>query len=210
VGINPEQVICIKCGASLTGGSSVGKSGARNVNFNADDTIKKLNLYFMVYWIGMAAAIPTCGLAGIPAYIFMFMLLYQLWKLIPADMARTTPGKAVGFLFIPFFNFYWMFIAWRGLAQDMNTTLEQRNVPCQVNEGLGNQCCFLIILQFILSMCASFINGLAFGLQEEGLLILAGIITIIGYLIGIAAMVILIFFFKSVKNGAIELLERGV
>ena len=210
VGINPEQVICVKCGASLTGGPIAGKSVAKSVPLNANDTTKKLNLYFMVYWIGMAAAIPTCGLAALPAVVFMYMLLYQLWKLIPADIARTSPGKAVGFCFIPLFNiFYWFFVAFGGLGKDMNETLERRNIPSRVNDGLGNQCCFLFVLQFILSILANFIQVLAVGLENDGLLIVAGIVMIVSYIISIAVVIMLIFFFKSVKNGAIELLERG-
>jgi len=139
----------------------------------------------------------------------MFMLLYQLWKLIPADIARTTPGKAVGFCFIPLFNFYWMFVAWQGLGQDMNETLEQRNIPVQVNDGLGGSCCAMIILQLILNILGNIISGIAVALEAEALLVVAGFVLIAGYIINLAVMIMFIFFFKSVKNGAIALLERG-
>ena len=36
------------------------------------------------------------------------MLYYQYWKQVPVSEAETTPGKAVGFLFIPFFQIYWV------------------------------------------------------------------------------------------------------
>jgi hypothetical protein len=44
-----------------------------------------------------------------------------MWTVIPPDLARTTPGKAVGFLFIPIFNFYWWFVALWGWAKDWNS-----------------------------------------------------------------------------------------
>src|SRR5215472_4189380 len=43
--------------------------------------------------------------------IALLVLIYQMWQSIQDGHARTTPGKAVGFLFIPFFNLYWMFQA---------------------------------------------------------------------------------------------------
>jgi len=150
--------------------------------------IKMLNTYFKRYWICMAAGLPLCILLiGIPIVIvgvvFAFILLYQLWKLIPADIARTTPGKAIGFCFIPFFNIYWIFVAFKGLGEDMNKTLQSRGIQYQVSEGLGLACC-------ILFLCC--------------------MIPYLGLLTGIPTIIVWIFFFKSVKDGAIALLEQGM
>jgi hypothetical protein len=41
---------------------------------------------------------------------------------------RTTPGKAVGFLFIPFFNLYWMFMAYWGWAKDCNAYISSKGL----------------------------------------------------------------------------------
>jgi hypothetical protein len=57
--------------------------------------------------------------------ILMFVLLYKLWSVVQDGQAATTPGKAVGFLFIPFFNFYWIFQAFWGLAKDLNRYIKQ-------------------------------------------------------------------------------------
>lgn len=59
------------------------------------------------------------------AVIRLFQCLYRSWAIIPADMRRTTPGKAVGFSFIPFFNYYWLFVAYFGWAQDYNAYLDK-------------------------------------------------------------------------------------
>jgi len=59
------------------------------------------------------------GLGANASYVLECILLYQFWKLVQDGNARTTPGKAVGFLFIPFYNFYWMFIAYWGLANEL-------------------------------------------------------------------------------------------
>ena len=42
-------------------------------------------------------------LVYLPAVIATSILHYKCWKEIPVDVARTTPGMAVGLLFIPFF-----------------------------------------------------------------------------------------------------------
>ncbi|MBL7040059.1 MAG: hypothetical protein ISR77_15585 [Pirellulaceae bacterium] len=63
----------------------------------------------------------VAGLFGLYGFVVFLILIYKMWKAIPSSVARTTPGKAVGFLFIPVFNLYWWFIVLRGWAQDWNT-----------------------------------------------------------------------------------------
>jgi len=48
---------------------------------------------------------------AVTALVFKCILLCRLWNLVPPEQAATTPGKAVGFLFIPFFDLYWNFVA---------------------------------------------------------------------------------------------------
>ncbi|MDO4426478.1 MAG: zinc ribbon domain-containing protein [Planctomycetia bacterium] len=52
--------------------------------------------------------------------IMVFRFLYRCWRLIQDGYAHTTPGKAVGFNFIPIFNIYWIFISVYCLAKDLN------------------------------------------------------------------------------------------
>lgn len=56
----------------------------------------------------------------VAAFVLFGLLLYMMWSAIQDGHARTTPDKAVGFLFIPFYNIYWVFIAVNGLAYDLN------------------------------------------------------------------------------------------
>jgi len=86
------------------------------------------------------------------ALVFNFILLYMLWCTIQDGQARTTPGKAVGFLFIPFFNIYWPFQAFWGLSIDMNAYAAQRGIAApQIEEVLGQVICILICLQIVLN-----------------------------------------------------------
>jgi len=207
--LNPEQVVCIKCGAALAGNAQAGKSGAKvDFSSNSGDLVKKLNLYFMVLWIGIAAAIPTCSLSLYVSMVFLFLLLYQLWKLVPADIARTTPGKAVGFCFIPIFCFYWFFVVYKGLAEDMNEALRQRGIDYQVSEGLGSMIPSFILLGFILIMFNGVFTVLGAILDAEVFIIIGFFFNAVGQLLNLVVIVLWIFFFKSAKNGAIALLEQ--
>ena len=57
--------------------------------------------------------------------VLQFVLLYQFWKVNQDGSAGTTPGKAVGYLFIPIFNLYWLFRAYCGLANDQNRYIDR-------------------------------------------------------------------------------------
>lgn len=78
------------------------------------------------------------------------ILLYRAWEAIDDGNARTTPGKAVGLLFIPFFNFYWIFVAWYGFAQDYNRYIERHGVSARkLEESLFLACSILSIFGMI-------------------------------------------------------------
>lgn len=78
------------------------------------------------------------GLLGlIYGSVVMMVLLYRMWKSIQDGHTRTTPGKAVGFLFIPLFNLYWMFQAYWGFSKDYNSHLERKGLAVpKLPEGL--------------------------------------------------------------------------
>ena len=114
---------------------------------NAD--IEKINSLFKNWWVHLAWGIPCCfiivGIGGVIAStVFGTMLFYKLWTLIPPDRAETTPGKAVGFSFIPFFSYYWNFIAIYGLAKSLNREMDPTRHSSKVNEGLCLTLCILI------------------------------------------------------------------
>ncbi|MHC5026515.1 MAG: hypothetical protein ACYTGR_07110 [Planctomycetota bacterium] len=71
-------------------------------------------------------------------------LVYRLWSTIEQGAVRTTPAKAVGFLFIPFFNLYWMFQAHWGWAEDYNRYIEDRGIHApRMTPGVPMAACLL-------------------------------------------------------------------
>ena len=154
--------------------------------------IKQINFYYKVCWIGMLIGFPSlvltpAGIGFITAWAVLFgfyygfHLLHLLWTLIPADTARTTPGKAVGYSFIPFFTCYWSFLTYQGLAEDINKMLVQRSLQYRVNENMGKTLAIFVCLFHV-----PVINIFAIAI----------------------AGVIWVLFLQSAKNGVLALLEQ--
>lgn len=110
--------------------------------FTAQSVQTQFVILAVTWWIGYPLSIigqflPAVGelllsLIWMPALIvstvFWCILLYRQWSLLQGHGARTTPGKAVGFGFIPFYCFYWWFVAYAGLATDTNNYLKSAGI----------------------------------------------------------------------------------
>lgn len=108
--------------------------------------------------------------------VMLMILVYKLWSALQDGPARTTPGKAVGFLFIPLFNFYWVFQAYYGWAVDYQKYLEEKGVQGPaVSKGIVMTAC-------ILGICS--------------------IIPYLGVLIGLVNLIFLLIFFNQAIDGA--------
>jgi predicted Ser/Thr protein kinase len=59
-------------------------------------------------------------IALVLAYVGWCVLHYSCWAALPPPYRSTTPGRAVGFLFIPGFNAYWIFVSLGKLAEGYN------------------------------------------------------------------------------------------
>jgi hypothetical protein len=75
---------------------------------------------------------------------------YKIWTTIQDGSARTTPGKAIGLLFIPLFNYYWQFQVWWGFSKDYNAYVARHNVlNDKLPEGLFLTNCILSLASMI-------------------------------------------------------------
>ncbi len=143
-------------------------------------------LWLWFAWL-MALGTPlTFVFVGIPALIAAvvidYVLLYRFWGIIQDGNVRTSPGKAVGFCFIPFFNIYWIYVAYVGLSKDVNAYCDERQIPgARVNEGLA-------LTWYILS--------------------LVSIVPYVGILISIVTMILLIIMMKQFTDLSMSILEQ--
>jgi hypothetical protein len=60
-----------------------------------------------------------------------------------------TAGKAIGFMFIPFFNWYWQFRFWLSLADKINFQYRLRNQAPPVPRGFILTMCILNVIPYV-------------------------------------------------------------
>ena len=89
-------------------------------------------------------------IGGVVSAVMSNILVYKLWATIQDGPARTTPGKAVGFLFIPFFNLYWVFQAIWGWSVDFNKYTAERGIAARrVPEGMALTLCIISVIPYV-------------------------------------------------------------
>ena len=123
--------------------------------------------------------------------VFMSPLFFQCWKALPEAHRKTTPGKAVGFLFIPFFNFYWAFVSFPALAKGYYSYGKQVNDPeIKDMSGLGIAYAVLFVVEF-------------------AVVFLTPALTALIIVASIADVVVFVLFSKAMSTYANRALSRG-
>jgi len=92
--------------------------------------------------------------------IFYFFYLRRLWEEVPRQFARTTPEQAASLSLIPFFNWYWMFVALGGLYQGMNKTLEFYGHNRRFHTTLIIAACIIWLIADLLYILSYFVAGI--------------------------------------------------
>ncbi len=75
--------------------------------------------------LGVGAVLAILYLVEI---IMMCFFWHAAWRTIQDGNARTTPGKAIGLMFIPLFNLYWAFVLIAGFAKDYNAFCRRHGI----------------------------------------------------------------------------------
>ncbi len=60
--------------------------------------------------------------------VFYLLVLAKLWGAIQDGQTEISVGKAIGFLFIPFFNIYWTFKVWGGFPNEYNAFIARHGL----------------------------------------------------------------------------------
>ncbi|MEP6904292.1 MAG: hypothetical protein ABJA66_21425, partial [Actinomycetota bacterium] len=77
-------------------------------------------------------------------------VIWQMWSSIQDGYARTTPAQAIGYLFIPFYNLYWIFQVWSGFPKDFNNFVKRHQLPVSnLSPGVYEAYPFLILMSVI-------------------------------------------------------------
>ena len=103
-----------------------------------------LGVYYSPY-----LAVPYI-LMSLYVFVILCVLLYRAWCAIQDGHARATPARAVGFLFIPIYNLYWIFQAVWGFARDYNALVERRALEVRkLPESVFLACCISLAIYWI-------------------------------------------------------------
>lgn len=82
--------------------------------------------------------------------LIFILLLYKGWEVVPDNSKRLSAWKAVGQLFIPLFNFYWIFVGIKGLPKELNDYIARNQVATPlVSEQLALWICILSLCVFV-------------------------------------------------------------
>lgn len=114
--------------------------------------LNALYKWLLISWISGVVLLLACvGIVGIIAGVVLYcMILHKCWSLIPREWARTSPDLAIGLMFVPLFNMYWVFVAMHGLARDLNRLLDELGLSGpRVNETLTLSYCILIVCSWL-------------------------------------------------------------
>ena len=84
------------------------------------------------------------------AIFFLLEFIYYGWRVIEGAQSVAKGSEAVGYLFIPFYNFYWVFVAIYSLAKENNRIMSYISPQGQkMSENIAITICILFILMFI-------------------------------------------------------------
>ena len=89
--------------------------------------------------------------------ITIYVLIYRMWQAIQDGHARTSPGRGVGYMFIPFYNFYWAFQAIWGWAKDFNAYIERHKVE---TEKVPEELFVMFPAVLLVTLVGSYVHGL--------------------------------------------------
>ncbi len=102
-------------------------------------------------------AAPAVPIGFLIAGIANLVMIYKMWAALPADQRRTGPGAAIGLLFVPLLNIYWIFNVYVGYATDYNKHAQARGLSARVSWGLllcQILLCWVPLLGWILQIVA--------------------------------------------------------
>lgn len=115
----------------------------------------------IIFLLGWAAMLVSA--------ILFYIYIYRAWYCLQKGGAQTSPGKAVGFMFIPLFNIYWVFIAINGLPKDWNrivASYEDLKAAPKLGETTFLLCCigmfFPPLLVMVFPMMSQLCKGINF------------------------------------------------
>jgi hypothetical protein len=155
----------------------------------------------------MPVLMLPANLLAIFSAVVIFILIYKMWAAIQGRHARTTAGKALGFMFIPFFNFYWYFQVYWGWTKDYNRIHESEDFQLpSMPEGIALAVCVLPIL----SMCLVFARLIVSGWKSFTEVAAVNVGLQVSILVGLVNTILMAILFNKICDGINALVDAGL
>lgn len=110
-------------------------------NFNLFLIFELVSIFSLVIMVPMTDQILFLGMGFITSLMglgFFWWFVCVGWNALQVDGARTTGAQAIGFMFIPLFNIYWIFVVFAGLGKAMEKSHYDRiGTSAPLTRGLG-------------------------------------------------------------------------
>ena len=140
--------------------------------------VAQIKTLFTWFWISLIGIILG-GVGLIAAAILFVIIVYKCWELVQHEGVRVTADQMVSRCFVPGWNFYWYFPAFRGLAREFNAKFDRDGILAEkINLDLPT---WMII-------CA-YGSGITFGVSL------------------VAFIVLWIIYTNKIKNAAIAVIQ---
>ncbi|HQY62881.1 MAG: DUF4328 domain-containing protein [Myxococcales bacterium] len=113
--------------------------------------------------VGVVLALLGGTLALFGRLVIALMWTYSAWAAIPADYRvtgsgkRVSPGEAVGFLFVPLYNLYWMFVVSGGLCDALDYLLRTSGSHRTAPKSLSLVSCIFQFVPYMNILVAPFL-----------------------------------------------------
>jgi hypothetical protein len=92
--------------------------------------VAQIKTLFTWFWISLIGIILG-GVGLIAAAILFVIIVYKCWELVQHEGVRGTADQMVSRCFVPGWNFYWYFPAFRGLAREFNAKFDRDGIPAE-------------------------------------------------------------------------------
>jgi serine/threonine protein kinase len=145
----------------------------------------------------LKALLPWSILSWIVGGVFWSILHYSCWKVLPEKYRATTPGRALGFIFVPLFNFYWAFITFPKLATGFNA-LKRDHPELRIRNLRAVGIAYAISTVLLLTV------GVAAPPGAGSLLFVQDLVLTLVFYLGIAANANLLVAASAVPGGAVK------
>ena len=118
-----------------------------------------VGLALLAMLAGLLNSNPNTKLIGVLqlcAFGFFSVIVRRAWASVDGGAQGLSPGKAQGFLWIPFFNFYWVFPALVSLATQTNAKADAEQNPAgRITRGFG----LVIAILFSVTTLVDLLSG---------------------------------------------------